>query len=40
MEIIKIKTSDLYEKKKTTNIYTCNFTSSELSELEKFLVII
>ena len=38
MEIIKMKASDLYEKNK--QIYTCNFTSSELSELEKFLVII
>ena len=38
MEIIKIKVSDLYEKK--NNIYIqCNFTSSERSELGKFLVI-
>ena len=32
MEIIKIKASDFYVK--------CNFTSSERSELGKFLVII
>ena len=39
MEIIKIKASDLYEKK--PQIYTtCNFTSRKRSELGKFLVII
>ena len=32
MEIIKMKASDLYEKKQQ-QIYTCNFTSSELKRL-------
>ena len=36
MKIIKIKVSDLYEKK-NTQIYTCYFTSNERG---KFLVII